>query len=382
MSRKDAMRVLIAGAGIGGLSMAIALGRRGIQAHLVERSATWDVYGVGIILQSNAIRALDALGVADACLASGFPYSVSTHCDAAGTPFRDRPKPNVGDARFPASCGVQRRALHKVLSSEAIRLGAKVQLGTSIASWVQTDTSVDVHFSDGSSAAYDLVVGADGAASATRKMLFGEAVRPAFTGQGCWRFTTQRLPDVDRAVFQHGERSLAGLIPVSIDQMYLLLLTPEPGNPWFGVDALRPALVERLREYGGLAGQLARQVPQGEDIVYRPLEPVLMPAPWAQGRVVLIGDAAHSTTPHLAQGASMAFEDAVVLDELLAAHGFDVPQALAHYTPRRFERCRRIVESSVQIGRWQLEKWAGADTSGADAIGLSAQVLEELRAPI
>lgn len=376
------LRVLIAGAGIGGLSMAIALGRRGIQAHLVERSASWDVYGVGIILQSNAIRALDALGLSDACVAEGFPYSVSTHCDAAGVPFRDRPKPNVGNPRLPSSCGIQRRSLHRILSAEALRLGARVDLGVSAASMSQSPEAVDVTLSDGRSGRYDLLVAADGAASATRRQLFGDQIKPAFTGQGCWRFSTARAPEVDRAIFQHGERSLAGLIPVSETQMYLLLLTEEPGNPWFNVDQLRPALAERLQGYGGLVGQLARQLPAGEDIVYRPLEPVILPAPWSQGRVVLIGDAAHSTTPHLAQGASMAFEDAVVLDELLAEPGLSVPEALTRFTARRIDRCRRIVSASMQMGQWQLEKWAGKASPDADPISLSAQVLEELRAPI
>lgn len=376
------LRVLIVGAGIAGLSMAIALGRRGIQAQLVEKSPAWAVYGVGIILQSNAIRALDALGIAEACLASGYPYDVSTHCDAQGVVFRDRPKPNVGDARFPASCGVQRRALHDVLAAQALALGANVELGVSVRGMVQTPDHVDVMLSDGRSGTYDLVIGADGSGSTVRHMLFGDAARPTFTGQGCWRFTAERAPEVDRAIFYHGSQSVAGLIPVSQRQMYLLLLTPEPGNPRFGDDMLQPTLRARMAEYGGLVGALRSQIPAPQDIVYRPFEPVLMPAPWTSGRVAIIGDAAHSTTPHLAQGASMAFEDAVVLDELLASSGFDVPEALSRFTPRRHARCRRIIEASVQIGRWQLERWAGADPAATDPIGLSAAVLEELRAPI
>ncbi|MDR6155576.1 2-polyprenyl-6-methoxyphenol hydroxylase-like FAD-dependent oxidoreductase [Acidovorax delafieldii] len=375
-------RVLIIGAGIGGLSMAIALGRRGIHADLIERNKTWDVYGVGIILQSNAIRALDALGLSDACIAEGFPYSVSTHCDVNGVAFRERPKPNVGNPRFPSSCGIQRRSLHKILSSQALKIGARVELGVWVDSIQQTDANVEVRFNNGKSAEYDLVIGADGNGSTTRKMVFGDSVRPQFTGQGCWRFTAERMPEVDRAIFQHGSRSLAGLIPMTQDQMYLLLLTPEPGNPWFAGEELRTKLAERLQEYGGLVGQLADQLPSPQDIVYRPLEPLLMTEPWARGRVVLIGDAAHSTTPHLAQGASMAFEDAVVLDDLLARPDLDVEAALSLFMPRRIARCKRIVESSIQMGRWQLDKWAGREDNEADPIGLSAAVLEELREPL
>lgn len=374
--------VLIVGAGIAGLSMAIALGRRGIRTQLVERSASWGVYGVGIILQSNAIRALDALGLADECIESGFSYSVSTHCDAQGVMFRDRPKPNVGNTRFPSSCGIQRRALHDILCHRALELGAQVELGVSVLGMAQTEGHVDVLLSNGRSQRHSLVIGADGAGSMVRRSLFGDPPSQRFTGQGCWRFTMKRATEVDRAIFYHGARSLAGLIPVSQQEMYLLLLTSEPGNPHFAPEQLQPCLRSRLDEYGGVVGALRAQLPGPEDIVYRPFEPLLMPAPWASGRVVLIGDAAHTTTPHLAQGASMAFEDAVVLDLLLAESAGDFQSALARFTPRRLARCRRIVEASVQIGRWQLERWAGAPSAEADPIALSADVLEELRAPI
>ncbi|MDH2234705.1 FAD-dependent monooxygenase [Pigmentiphaga sp. GD03639] len=381
-SASSEMRALIIGAGIGGLSAAIALGKRGVKAHLVERSKSWDVYGVGIILQSNAIRALDALGLSDACVAEGFPYSVSSYFDAAGNMLRNRPKPNVGDSRFPSSCGIQRRSLHRILSREALSLGAHVDLGTTVTSLTQHASHVEAQLSDGRRLVCDLVIGSDGVNSATRQMLFGDVVRPVFTGQGCWRFTAPRLPEVDRAIFQRGEKSVAGLIPLANEQMYLLLLTPEPENPWFKTEELQAGLAQRLEGYGGLVGKVASKLPAGEDIVYRPLEPLLLPAPWAKGRVVLIGDAVHSTTPHLAQGASMAFEDAVVLGELLFDSGLDVPSALARFTSRRFARCQRIVETSKQLGCWQLEQWAGRGYGNADPVGLSAQVLEELRAPI
>lgn len=375
-------RVLIVGAGIGGLATAIALGRRGVQVSMVEKSSTWDVYGVGIILQSNAIRALDSLGLSEECIEEGVPYSISTHCDVNGVVFRERPKPNVGDPRFPSSCGIERRSLHRILKARALAAGAEVRLGTWVESLQKSSGHVEATLSDGSTARFDLVVGADGVGSSVRRMLFGDAVRPEFTGQGCWRFTTRRRPEVDRAIFQHGTQSLAGLIPMTAEKMYLLLLTPEPGNPWFAEQDLRPALMARLEEYGGIVGELVDAVPAGAEIVYRPLEPLLLPAPWSKGRVVLIGDAAHATTPHLAQGASMAFEDAVVLDELLADTTRPIDAQLVNFTTRRFERCKRIVDSSVQMGRWQLEKWSGSAPADADPIGLSAQVLEALREPL
>jgi 2-polyprenyl-6-methoxyphenol hydroxylase-like FAD-dependent oxidoreductase len=112
-------------------------------------------------------------------------------------------------------------------------------------------------------------------------------------------------------------------------------------------------------------------------IVARPFESAIQPRPWNVGRVVLIGDAAHATTPHLASGAGMAVEDAIVLADEITRHGDDVPVALAAFTERRFERCRLIVESSVSIGERQLAH------ARADEIGmLMGKAMHALAQPI
>jgi 2-polyprenyl-6-methoxyphenol hydroxylase-like FAD-dependent oxidoreductase len=256
-----------------------------------------------------------------------------------------------------------------------------VRLGLSVKSLSQDDSGVDVVFTDGTEGRYAVVVGADGVNSTIRRMVFGNENQPRFMGQGCWRFTTERPQEIENAFMYHGRKSLAGLIPLTPKHMYLLLLTEEKGNPWFAPEELRTRLAERLAEYGGLIGELAQRIPDASEIVYRPLEPLLLPAPWTHGRVVLIGDAAHTTTPHIAQGSSMAFEDAVVLAELLCSGGDEVSNLL-QFTSRRYERCKLIVNSSVQIGKWQLQAWNGDPDPTADPITLSTQVLEALRAPL
>jgi 2-polyprenyl-6-methoxyphenol hydroxylase-like FAD-dependent oxidoreductase len=110
--------------------------------------------------------------------------------------------------------------------------------------------------------------------------------------------------------------------------------------------------------------------------VYRPLEALLLPRPWYRGRVLLIGDAAHATTPHLGQGSAQAVEDAVVLGELLARNA-PVEGLLEEFMQRRYERCRFIVESSLQLGEWEQ-----SPVPTADPVGLTAKMLATVAAPI
>jgi 2-polyprenyl-6-methoxyphenol hydroxylase-like FAD-dependent oxidoreductase len=377
----ESKKVLIVGGGIAGLTLAISLTRRGIACEIIESNPQWGVYGVGIILQSNALRALETLGLAQRCLDAGFPYSTTRYYDSQGQFVRERTKPNLSGDRFASSTGMLRPVLHDLLRAEALSLDVPVRLGLTVSQLEQPGERVDVTFSDASVGSYDLVVGADGVRSDMRRRVFGAEHQPTFMGQACWRFTADRPAEVPCAVMYAGSKTQAGLIPLTQDKMYLLLLTAEPGNPRLERDSLRGMLVERLGEYGGLIGELARALPASQEIVYSPLEPLLMPAPWHRGRVVLVGDAAHATTPHIAQGASMAFEDAVVLSELVGEMP-NIEQALQAYTTRRWERCRLIVHNSLQIGRWQMQAWAGTPDPQADAVTLSNQTLEALRAPI
>jgi 2-polyprenyl-6-methoxyphenol hydroxylase-like FAD-dependent oxidoreductase len=369
--------VLIVGGGIAGLTLSIALARQGVKAQIVEIKPEWSVYGVGIILQSNGIRALDALGLAERCVAAGFPYSVSRQFNMQGEPFLDRPKPNVSGDKFPSSCGVLRRKLLELLLGEVTRLAIGVRLGVSVKALAQNGQRVSVEFTDGSAGDFDLVVGADGVNSSLRRMLFGDALRPQYTGQSCWRLTAPRHASVEGAHLYHGKNGrVAGLVPVNRENMYLLLLSEEPGNPRMPQDQLHRLLRDRLDGFGGVVGAVRETIDDPREVVYSPLEPIMMPPPWSQGSVVLIGDAVHAPTPHLAQGASMAFEDAVVLTEELQRNE-TVDAALSRFVARRHPRCREIVEASVRVGAGQMQR-----ESPDELISHTVRALEALRAPI
>jgi 2-polyprenyl-6-methoxyphenol hydroxylase-like FAD-dependent oxidoreductase len=368
--------VLIVGGGIAGLALGIALRRDGHQVEMVELNTAWNVYGVGIILQANALRALRQLGLSDACVEAGYPYAVSLHHEEDGTPLAARHKPSLSDEGLPASCGILRPALHELLRDAALAAGVRVRLGITVSAIQDQAEGAEISFSDGSSGRYALVVGADGIRSHVRSLCFPKAAAPRFTGQGCWRYTLARPPEVTSAVMYRGRQArVAGLVPVSQDLMYLLLLSEEPGNPRLPDADLPRLLRERLQHFGGLIPAAVQHIPAPEDIIYRPLETQLVSAPWHCGRVVLAGDSAHATTPHMAQGASMALEDAVVLAACLREAG-SVEQALQRYTERRFDRCRRVVEASIQVGQWQMQP-----EPGSDPMALLRDVAAELMRP-
>lgn len=367
MDRKP--RVLIIGGGIGGLSLAIGLGRAGIHADLVEIKSEWSVYGVGIIQPGNAIRAYKALGVADQCLARGFIYKRNRHFDADGRFMGERTMPPVEGLDMVGACGILRTTLQDILVSEATSRGARIRLGVTVKTLNDNGAEVVVAFTDGTSGSYDLVVGADGTSSKIREMIFGDAYKPRFSGQGCWRFTTEKPPELDYSATFYGPNK-AGLIPLSRDCMYMFLTTTEPGNPWMPEDHLHELMRERLHGHRGFAGEIRDRIQRPQDVVYKPLETVFVPSPWYRGRVLLIGDAAHTTTPHHGQGAAMAVEDAVVLSDLLGG-GIDVPSALEKFMARRWDRCKLVVEASLQVGRWELNP---TPTSIDDAIALSNHV--------
>ncbi len=348
----EALNILIVGGGIGGLTSAIALGRKGHSVHVIERDPTWSVYGVGIIQQGNVIRSMKELGLLDDYIEAGFGFD---HVDVfipTGQQVAHIPTPKLVDG-YPSNVGIGRKALHKVLGDRAKGAGAQIRLGVTVTTLADDGDGVDVAFSDGSEGRYDLVIGADGLYSQTRAQIFPEASVPAFTGQGVWRYNLPRPAEVTGLCAYEGPIGI-GLVPLSDALMYMFVTTPEPGNPRYARETLADAMRQKLA--GAISPAiiaLRDQINVDDDVVYKPLEWLFIEGDWHRGRVVLLGDAVHATTPHLGQGAGMAIEDSLVLaDELSRADSIEA--AFAAYQSRRFERCRYIVEASRAICLGQI----------------------------
>ena len=358
------MKALIIGAGIGGLSAAIALRRGGHDVTVIERDPDWSVYGVGIIQQANVVRAMEQLGVLDAFLDAACGFDAVEIYIPSGDRVARIPSPTLVPGR-PANVGIGRRALQKVLGESARGLGAEIRLGVTVEALEDDGAGVDVRFSDGSVERYDFVVGADGVYSQTRAMILPDAEKPEFTGQGVWRYNFPRPADLDSLHVYNGPIGV-GLVPMSGEQMYLFATSAEPGNPHYPRQELAATMRAKLANTAPQIRALAARICDNDAVVYRPLEAMMVHGPWSRGRVVLLGDAVHATTPHLGQGAGMAIEDAIVLTEELGKA--DTPEAaFAAYRARRYERCRYIVEQSLAICHGQIGKGPQVDNHKATA---------------
>jgi 2-polyprenyl-6-methoxyphenol hydroxylase-like FAD-dependent oxidoreductase len=348
-------KVLIVGGGIGGLATAIALQKAGIQTEIVEKQKEWNVYGVGIILQSNALRAIDALGLTEEFLAIGTTHSALHIRDSQGNMIFDAPIHPSG--KFNMTGGIPRRDFHEILLQAAIKHGTKIRMGATVELIENADSFVYTKFTDGTSETYDLVIGADGVRSKVRNMVFGE-IEPKFVGQAVWRYTFKRPENLENITMYYGQKAKAGIVPMTKDSAYVFIVTAEPGNPWKQEDQLHVQMREAFQEFGGLIAELSEQITNPKEVVYRPLETLIVEKPWYRDRVLLIGDAAHATVPHLAQGAAMAIEDALVLAELLPQ---DVPLSdiLNEFMDRRFERCKFVVNNSNRLVNWELLQLEG-----------------------
>jgi 2-polyprenyl-6-methoxyphenol hydroxylase-like FAD-dependent oxidoreductase len=345
--------ILIIGGGIGGLTSAIALGRDGHRLTIVEKDPDWAVYGVGIIQQANVVRAVKQLGIIDDYLDAGFGFDFVEVFIPTGERVARIPTPKLVEG-YPANVGIGRRALHKVLGDRAKAAGAEVRLGVSVDTLADDGAGVTVRFSDGTSGRYDLMIGADGLYSRTREQLFPDSPKPEFTGQSVWRYNFPK-PAAHDCLQAYEGRIGVGLVPLSSDLMYMFVTTPEPGNPWYDTAGIAAAMRSKLEGMPPAIAGLAEQITDDAAVVYKPLEVLFREGDWHKGRVVLIGDAVHATTPHLGQGAGMAIEDSLVLTEEIARA--DSPEAaFAAFRARRFERCKYIVEASLALCHGQLGK--------------------------
>ncbi len=242
-----------------------------------------------------------------------------------------------------------RPVLAKAMAERTKVAGVNVKLGQSYTTLEDQGDSVAVSFTDGESDQFDLVIGADGLFSSVRKDYFQGAPEPKYTGQGVWRAVLPRF-EIETATQFLGRKGKVGFTPVSKDEMYMYYTDKRPDNDWIDEKDFLPILSGLLEDFNSpLMLKIREALDENSLINYRPLEGMLMPRDWFKGRILLMGDAVHATTPHLASGAGMGFEDAVVLTAEFEKGG-DLQDVLSRYQNRRWERCRMIVNNSLRLG--------------------------------
>ena len=174
--------------------LATALKKAGKSPDLIELHPEWDVLGVGISIQGPALRALRSIGLIDRCVEASFGYSQVINCDQNGSVEGVVDLPRLNGPQYPSCVGMMRPSLHRILAQALTEAGVSVRFGLTVSSIRQLPDHVAVAFSDGTERAYDLVVGADGAHSKLRELLFGPRYTPEYTGQAVWRAMVPRPP--------------------------------------------------------------------------------------------------------------------------------------------------------------------------------------------
>ncbi|MEV6334088.1 FAD-dependent monooxygenase [Nocardia vinacea] len=368
--------VLVIGGGLAGTAAAIALAVGGVSVELIEANPGVAAIGSGITLQGNALRELRKLGVWDRVRPEGYGFdSLGLRApDAAGTLLVEMPDIRTGGPDLPATLGMPRPVLARILHERAAELGVTTRFGITATAFEHHDAGVDVVFSDRSTLRFDLVIGADGIRSATRRML-GIDLATRDTSMAIWRAFGPRPDSVTRTdLFYGGPSYIAGYTPTGEDSLYAFIVEKAQDR-----GELSPAQrLARMRElasvYHGPWDDILRTLDDPSRVHYTRFETHLLPPPWHRGRVVLIGDAAHCCPPTLAQGGAQAFEDAAVLAELLLAAEAVDDRLWSTYTARRFIRAKAVVDASNQLGQWLLDHEQG-DVPGLIA-GITALVAQ------
>ncbi|WP_251452516.1 FAD-dependent monooxygenase [Microbacterium sp. Marseille-Q6648] len=360
-------KVAIAGAGVAGLAAAIQLAKAGVEVDVFESKPELSALGSGITLQGNALRVFDALGAWDDIREAGYAFvGLNLRAPGPDAPIvAQLPDVKSGGPDYPSTMGMPRPELARILLEHAQKAGAEVRFGSQITGLdARADDAVEVFVNDESAGEYDLLIGADGLNSTVRELM-GIDIKPESTGMGIWRTFVSRPDDVKNSeLYYGGPVYIAGYTPTGEDSMYAFLV--EKAQDRFGVSDEEAAriMLDESRAYGGPWNSIRADLEAGAHANYTWFTKHLVEGAWNRGRAVIIGDAAHSCPPTIAQGAAQGLEDAFVLTELLTQRDAVDQQLWDDFHGRRLPRAKAVVEASVQLGQWQIDGNRDADTGG------------------
>jgi 2-polyprenyl-6-methoxyphenol hydroxylase-like FAD-dependent oxidoreductase len=365
MTRATARSILVVGGGLAGSAAAIFLARAGVGVEMIEARARGSALGSGITLQGNALRVLRDLGVWEQVRARGWGFDTLgiRASDETGALVTEIPDARTGGPDLPATVGVERAALAAVLHGAVEASGAEIRFGVTATSITQDDGGVDVSFTDGASGRYDVVIAADGVRSATRHAL-GVQLDTRPTGMGIWRLVCTRPESITRTeLFYGGAAYIAGYCPTGPDSMYAYIVEDAQDRSGLSNQERLAAMQTLAAQYHGPWDQITARLTDPNAVNYTWFETHVLDSPWNRGRVVFIGDAAHTCPPTLAQGGAQALEDAAVLSELLTTEPVG-DRLWSTFTARRLPRAKAVVDASVQLGQWMLDHDSDADVPG------------------
>jgi 2-polyprenyl-6-methoxyphenol hydroxylase-like FAD-dependent oxidoreductase len=361
--------VAVVGSGFAGAAAAILLAEGGVVVDVFDAKSEVGAVGSGITIQGNAVRTLDRLGIWETLKAHSAAFDeVGLRApDPAGTVLAVVPDAKTGGPDYPATIGAYRPDVARLLVDRATALGARLHWGARIEGLEQDRTGAQLIWHDDEGLhreRYDLVIGADGLHSTVRALL-GIDVQPQRNGMGIWRAFVPRPADVTRTdLYYGGSCYIAGYCPTGDDRIYAYLVEDAQDRTVLPPEEQVATMRHLAEAYHGPWDDIRESLVEGAVVNYTWFTQHLIDGPWHRGRVVLIGDAAHSCPPTIAQGAAMGLEDALVLAELLLAADAIDDDLWQRFSDRRLPRARAVVEASVQLADWQLEHKRDGDVPG------------------
>jgi 6-hydroxynicotinate 3-monooxygenase len=348
---KNNRRIAVIGAGMGGLTLALALQRAGHECSLYEQAPGLFKIGAGIVVSCNSTKALFGLGLEEKMRAAGVRGGDRTSREGiTGAVMFDWPVDEVEKRYGAPVLNFLRGRLQDVLVSEL--KPNSIHFGKRLSGLNYDDDKVSMSFEDGDVEEADIVVGADGAHSRARAVLFPN-VRPTYYGTVAFRslIPVERLetpPSRDTTKWW-GQDRMVILYYMNEGRDLVNMITGSPED-WKGELKSKPATKEELLEtFAGFHPEVQQALRAAENITKWPMLETPPFSPWYKGHVVLMGDAAHTTTPHMGQGGGMAFEDAIVLARCIEEAGDGpIEPALDRFFRARYDRSVRIQQESHQ----------------------------------
>ena len=342
------MRAIIIGAGIGGLTTAIALKQAGIEVTVYERAPELRAVGAGLSLWANALKALDCIGVGDRvrqCGVHGHEAAIRAANGHILSAMSQRAlSKHFGDTPIVV---VHRADLMDILLNTT---QLDVRCGFSFERYIQDKNGVTVYFDNGKSDSSDILIGADGIHSRVRQQILPDS-RPIYSGYCAWRaittFDHQRVNHTWGESWGIGKRT--GVLPLTDNRVYWFATANRPQGEKLASGDSKTLLLDLFADWHQPVPDLL-QATDANLILHNDILDIDPIATWYDGRVVLLGDAVHAMTPNMGQGACQAIEDGIVLARSLKT-GATIADSFAQYTTIRQDRTKAIQLQSRRIGQ-------------------------------
>jgi 2-polyprenyl-6-methoxyphenol hydroxylase-like FAD-dependent oxidoreductase len=341
------MKLVISGGGIAGLTTAIALQKIGIEAHVYEAAQEIKAVGAGIVLAANALKAFQKLEIEQTIMAEGRLLDSFSLKDEKGKVLTQNNSLSSTEKYGADNFTIHRADLHRVLQS-FLKPGT-IQTGKRCVDVESENDQARLHFSDGSSETADYLIAADGIHSPVRQKLLPTS-KIRYADYTCWRSVIENpLPELKQASESWGRKGRFGIVPLAHNKLYWFACINAPQNDERMKRFTVEDLLANFSTYHDPIPEILKKTTNGE-LIWNDIADLRPLSQYAFGNILLIGDAAHATTPNMGQGACQAIEDAVILaDEIQKAHS--IPEAFRAFEKRRMEKTHYIINQSRMIGK-------------------------------